>query len=132
MKFENIQKGDTVYVQVTVKVCTFGAIVGSFFLPHEVTRTTKKYFDIGDTRYSKEYGSEVGGKGYVYQRGDEPWHAKAPVADQTEEYNAAIIKRNKIIKADKAISHYGINPDNWTNEELETVTALLNKNKWSK
>lgn len=131
MKFENIQKGDTVYIKVDVKTCVFGAIVGSFFLPKLVEKVTKKSFDVDGARYNKEYGNCKGGKGEVYILGDEPWRAKVPVYDQTEEYKAAIIKRNKIINADKALSYYSIQPDKWTNEELDVLTNLLNKNKWS-
>ncbi|WJT09235.1 hypothetical protein [Vibrio harveyi] len=105
MKFENVKKGDTVYVVTDIEVSSgWGRFnYGSFFLPCKVTNVTPKMFDIeriSDKRFMRirkvdgyEHKS-AGNRHKAFLLGDEysrlSYQNKTViVSDQTAGYNEA-------------------------------------------
>lgn len=135
MKFENIKKGDIVYIKY--KVGGMGGFhsstYGEFWLPKEVTNTTAKFFDVGKRRFNKECGSErASGYGRKSARnlGDVIYGKE--VKDQTEEYAKATKLLHKLEKARSLMLRYHVDHKIWSEEDLDALTELLVKNKPSK
>lgn len=134
MKFEDIKKGDKVYTIVVVKIGLHwsGKVVGKFNLPQEVTKVTAKFFDIGRDRYRKSDGVASGTERQVYNLGDYSLQTFSTVKDDTELYKIAAAKAVKLGIASGLCDRYSFEPENWSDEDLDTIISLLNKNKWSK
>lgn len=86
MKFENIKVGDKVFIESRVR-CGLKT-VKAFWILSEVTRTTKTQFLVGDRRFKKDHGKEIGECYFDYARavGDTDRYNK-PIVDQSAEYS---------------------------------------------
>jgi hypothetical protein len=132
MKFENIKKGETVYIRY--KVSSMGgyhrSLYGEYFLPKEVTNVTPKFFDADGMRFYKEGGRERK-SGYecktAYNMGDTAYGEE--VKDQTSEYKNAMSLLRQLEKARSLIFRYHVDHKIWSEEDLDLLVKLLTKNK---
>lgn len=134
MKFEDIKVGDKVYLAAKVRIGLNWSmpVVGEFNLPQEVTKVTAKFFDIGRDRYRKVDGRESSSERHVYNLGDYSLQTLSTVRDDTEAYKVAVEKAKKLGIASGLCDRYSFEPKSWSDEDLDTIISLLNKNKWSK
>lgn len=86
MKFENIKAGDKVFVRCDVRYAWRD--VKSFWILSEVTRTTATQFLVGDRRFKKDHGKEIG-NGYLdyAQAVGDTNRSNKPIVDQSNEYS---------------------------------------------
>lgn len=97
--FENIKEGDKVLLN---KVVSTGFYSGkSFYVEGIVTRTTNTQFLVGERRFKKESGIEIG---QSYARNNVKLFKEDE--DQTKAYYAFIVDYNKYKKAKKLFKDY--------------------------
>ncbi len=126
-KFENIQAGDTVYIETTVG--GWSSVKKRFFLPEKVIRVTKAQFVIvgkfKEQFIRKKDGCFIKDK-YTYAYKLFEKIVGGVVTDQTEEYKEYKIKLNITSDIEKILARpTKIKPDNYTLEELDNILKKL-------
>jgi hypothetical protein len=126
-KFENIQVGDTVFVETPVRISYSSNIW--FFIPTTVIKTTKTQFTTKDgRRFKKMNGSEIGNASTLaYNVGDKikkytkDGTQEELITDQTELMNEMIKK----IKIRKFVNNKITNNVSVDNKNLEKIYNAL-------
>lgn len=97
MTFKDIEVGDIVYIEETVKASLFNHV--SFFVPKKVERITKTQFIVNQKRYRKLDGYEVGNNyNKAFKLNESSWGGKTVVdeTDKMKECKLRIYKARKI------------------------------------
>ena len=123
MKFKDIKVGDTVFVEETVKNGFSGG--ESFYIPKPVTKVTPAQFFIGDLRYFKKDGKQVGNYGeYAYLEGDNPigWGNES-VTDQTAKMET--FKQKIAVQMQLRRKFEGLKLDRNSDKSLDELNEIL-------
>ena len=130
MKFEDIKVGDKVLIPFRVRSGGIFSNLVTFYIERVVTRITKTQFCIGDRRFKKDSGSEVGDKyTYAFFDGDTIYHkGKDPIHDQTAEYRSFIKKRDLVREAEDELRNT-ISFEDWSEEDLYCLITAIKKGK---